>query len=76
MRISSAEDLTVLDISTGLREIKCRYLRIHITDVVNHTDLLTKSVNLTNLRIYGENSTTDLNTLRKTFNLLSNINNK
>ena len=55
-----------------VRTIKCRYLRIHITDVNNHDDtfLRRNRATLHKIEIYGEDSTTDLETLRKKLNLI------
>ena len=46
------------------RFIKCRYIRIHITDVANPDDLSTKTSGLIINEIYGEASS-DITQLRK-----------
>lgn len=51
--------------SIPTRMISCRYLRIHVTNVINPENLILKTSGLIVNEIYGENSKSDLTVLCK-----------
>lgn len=60
LKVINSEDIVY---SIPSRFIKCRYIRIHITNVEKHDELLTKTSGLIINEIYGQDSPSDSSTL-------------